>query len=42
MLLETIILDNERPRDISLAQLRDLICRVYQSLNDMSVCYYIF
>ena len=25
------ILVNERPRDISLARLRDLICRVYQS-----------
>ena len=32
------ILVNERPRDISLARLRDLICRVYQSVNDVSVC----
>ena len=34
------ILVNERPRDIS--RLRDLICHVYQSVNDVSVCYYIF
>ena len=27
------ILVNERPREISLARLRDLICRVYQSVN---------
>ena len=27
------ILVNERPRDISLARLRDLICRVYKSVN---------
>ena len=33
---------NERPRDISLARLLDLICRVYQRVNDVSVCYYIF
>ena len=32
----------ERARDVSLARLRDLICRVYQSVNDVSVCYYIF
>ena len=37
------ILVNEQPRYISLARLRDLIdCRVYQSLNDVLVCYYIF
>ena len=36
------ILVNEQPRDISLARLRDLIRRVYQSVNDVSVCYYIF
>ena len=33
------ILVNERPRDISLARLRDQICRVYQSVNDVLVCY---
>ena len=27
---------NERPRDISLARLCDLICRVYQSVNNVS------
>ena len=31
---------NKRPRDISLAQLRDQICHVYQTVNDVSVCYY--
>ena len=36
------ILLNERPCDISLARLRDLICRVYQCVNDVSVCCYIF
>ena len=36
------LLVNERPRDISLARSRDLICRVYQSVNDVSVSYYIF
>ena len=36
------ILVNERPRDISLARLRDLICRVSQSVKDVSVCHYIF
>ena len=30
---------NERPRNISLDQLRDLICLVYQTVNDVSVCY---
>ena len=34
------ILVNERPHDIS--WLRDLICHVYQGMNDVSVCYYIF
>ena len=34
------ILVNERPRDISLARLRDLICRVYQSVNDVSVTFF--
>ena len=33
------VLVNERPRDISLARVRDLIRRVYQSVNDVSVCY---
>ena len=33
------ILVNERPRDIYLARLRDLICRVSQSVKDVSVCY---
>ena len=36
------ILVKERPCDISLARLRDLIRRVYQSVNDVSVCYDIF
>ena len=36
------ILINERPRDISLARLRDLICRVYQSVNDVSVVLFVF
>ena len=36
------ILVNKRPLDISLARLRDLICRVYQNVNDVSVRYYIF
>ena len=36
------ILLNERPRDISVVQLRDLICRVYQTVNDVSVCYFLF
>ena len=30
----------ERLHDISLVQLRDQICSVYQSVNEMSVCYY--
>ena len=30
---------NGLPRDISVVQLRDLICRVYQSMNDVTVCY---
>ena len=30
----------KRPHDISLARLREQICRVYQTLNDVSVCYY--
>ena len=34
------ILVNKRPRDISLARLLDLICRVYQSVNDVSICYF--
>ena len=29
---------NERPRDISLVPIRDL--SVYQSVNDVSVCYF--
>ena len=36
------VLVNERPRDISLARLRHLICRVYLSMKDVSVRYYIF
>ena len=37
------ILLNERPRDISLVpQLRDLICRVYPSVNDVSVLFTLF
>ena len=36
------ILLNKRPHDISLAlaRLRDHIGRVYQTVNDVSVCYY--
>ena len=30
------VLVNERPRDLSLARLRDLICRVYQRVNGRS------
>ena len=36
------ILVNDRPRDISLVRLLDLIYRVYQSMKDVSICYYIF
>ena len=36
------ILVNERLCDISLSRIRGLICRVYQSEKDVSVCYYIF
>ena len=32
------ILLKKRPCDISVVRLRDLICRVYQSVNDVSVC----
>ena len=36
-----IVLLNERSRDISVVQLRVLqICHVYQTVNNMSVCYY--
>ena len=31
------ILVNARPRDISLAPIRDLICRVYQSVNGRTI-----
>ena len=31
---------NKRPHDISLAQLRDQICSVYQTVNDVSVYYF--
>ena len=31
---------NKRPHDISLARLCDQICWVYQTVNDVSVCYY--
>ena len=34
------ILLNERLCDISLVRLREQICRVYQTVNDVSVCYY--
>ena len=33
------ILLNERPRDTSVVQLRDLICHVYDSVNEVSVCF---
>ena len=35
------ILVNERPRDISLDRLRDQICRVYQTVNDVPVSHYL-